>query len=77
MPSGYNMANSAGGQGLASVAAQQGFARGAAMQEQTHHQAQIDMGMKAGLGGRIRDVWKSMFFALDLLRWRMAVLQAL
>lgn len=28
------------------------------MQEQTHHQAQIEIGMKAGLGGRIRDVWK-------------------
>lgn len=47
------------GQGLASVAAQQGFARGAAMQEHTAHQADAaSMGMKSGAAGRIREVWR-------------------
>ncbi|KAK5119970.1 hypothetical protein LTR85_007046 [Meristemomyces frigidus] len=47
------------GQGLASVAAQQGFARGAAMQEHTHQEAAAaSMGLKAGAVGRIREVWR-------------------
>ena len=50
-----------GGQGLASVAAQQGFARGAAMQEHAGHAAAAGgdptLAMKAGAGGRIREVW--------------------
>jgi len=47
------------GQGLASVAAQQGFARGAAMQEHTHQEAAAaSMGLKSGALGRIREVWR-------------------
>lgn len=47
------------GQGLASVAAQQGFARGAAMQEHSAHQLEVaSMDTKAGAQGRIRQVWK-------------------
>lgn len=47
------------GQGLASVAAQQGFARGAAMQEHSAHQLEVaSMDPKGGLTGRIRQVWK-------------------
>ncbi|EMC97092.1 hypothetical protein BAUCODRAFT_67865 [Baudoinia panamericana UAMH 10762] len=47
------------GQGLASVAAQQGFARGAAMQEHTHQaEAAASMGLRGGAPGRIREVWK-------------------
>ena len=53
-----------GGQGLASVAAQQGFARGAAMQEHAGHAAAAAAGegglaaMKSGAMGRIREVWR-------------------
>lgn len=46
------------GQGLASVAAQQGFARGAAMQEHTHQAAAASMGIKGGPNARVREVWK-------------------
>lgn len=46
------------GQGLASVAAQQGFARGAAMQEHTHQAEAAGMAMKSGASGRIREVWR-------------------
>ncbi|KAK3717780.1 CCR4-NOT core DEDD RNase subunit [Vermiconidia calcicola] len=47
------------GQGLASVAAQQGFARGAAMQEHSHAAAEAGLaGVKAGAMGRIREVWR-------------------
>jgi hypothetical protein len=47
------------GQGLASVAAQQGFARGAAMQEHTAHQLEAaSMDSKSGANGRIRQVWR-------------------
>lgn len=47
------------GQGLASVAAQQGFARGAAMQEHTAHQLEAaTMDSKSGAQGRIRQVWR-------------------
>ncbi|KAK4926343.1 CCR4-NOT core DEDD RNase subunit [Elasticomyces elasticus] len=46
------------GQGLASVAAQQGFARGAAMQEHTHQAEAASMGLKSGATGRIREVWR-------------------
>ncbi|KXL50757.1 hypothetical protein M433DRAFT_53876, partial [Acidomyces richmondensis BFW] len=51
------------GQGLASVAAQQGFARGAAMQEHTHQEAAAaaaaaSLGGKPGAIGRIREVWR-------------------
>ncbi|KAK3075232.1 CCR4-NOT core DEDD RNase subunit [Teratosphaeriaceae sp. CCFEE 6253] len=45
------------GQGLASVAAQQGFARGAAMQEHTHQAEAASLGLKSGAPGRIREVW--------------------
>lgn len=51
-----------GGQGLASVAAQQGFARGAAMQEHAGHAAAAGgdptLALKANAGGRIREVWR-------------------
>jgi hypothetical protein len=47
------------GQGLASVAAQQGFARGAAMQEHTAHQLEAaSMDSKSGANSRIRQVWR-------------------
>lgn len=47
------------GQGLASVAAQQGFARGAAMQEHGNQQAEAALaGVKSGAMGRIREVWR-------------------
>lgn len=47
------------GQGLASVAAQQGFARGAAMQEHSAHQLEAaTMDPKSGAAGRIRQVWR-------------------
>lgn len=48
------------GQGLASVAAQQGFARGAAMQEHQHAQSISENmgGIKNGAMGRIREVWR-------------------
>ena len=47
------------GQGLASVAAQQGFARGAAMQEHSNHANEAGLpGMKSGLNSRIREVWR-------------------
>jgi len=46
------------GQGLASVAAQQGFARGAAMQESTHQAEAASMGIKSGAVGRIKEVWR-------------------
>lgn len=46
------------GQGLASVAAQQGFARGAAMQESTHAADAASLGLKSGANGRIREVWR-------------------
>jgi CCR4-NOT transcription complex subunit 7/8 len=47
------------GQGLASVAAQQGFARGAAMQEHSHAAAEAGLGgVKSGMIGRIREVWR-------------------
>ncbi|KAK4569943.1 CCR4-NOT core DEDD RNase subunit [Recurvomyces mirabilis] len=46
------------GQGLASVAAQQGFARGAAMQEHSHQAEAASMGLKSGAQGRIREVWR-------------------
>ncbi len=47
------------GQGLASVAAQQGFARGAAMQEHSHAAAEAGLlGVKSGAMGRIREVWR-------------------
>lgn len=60
------------GQGLASVAAQQGFARGAAMQEHSAHQLEVaTMDAKAGATGRIRQVWK------QNLEQEMAVLRQL
>ena len=60
------------GQGLASVAAQQGFARGAAMQEHSAHQLEAaTMDAKAGATGRIRQVWK------QNLEQEMAVLRQL
>ncbi|KAK5109440.1 hypothetical protein LTR62_006999 [Meristemomyces frigidus] len=46
------------GQGLASVAAQQGFARGAAMQDHAHQAEAASMGLKTGAQGRIREVWR-------------------
>lgn len=47
------------GQGLASVAAQQGFARGAAMQEHTAHQLEAaSLDSKSGANSRIRQVWR-------------------
>lgn len=47
------------GQGLASIAAQQGFARGAAMQEHSAHQVEVaSMDAKSGAQGRIRQVWR-------------------
>lgn len=47
------------GQGLASVAAQQGFARGAAMQEHSAHQLEAaTMDNKTGANSRIRQVWR-------------------
>ena len=52
----------AGGTGLASHAAQMGFARGAQMQKQQLHQAhdgRLALETKAGaVKTRIRDVWK-------------------
>lgn len=47
------------GQGLASVAAQQGFARGAAMQEHSAHQLEAaSLDNKSGANSRIRQVWR-------------------
>jgi CCR4-NOT transcription complex subunit 7/8 len=46
------------GQGLASVAAQQGFARGAAMQDHAHQAEAANLGLKSGAQGRIREVWR-------------------
>lgn len=46
------------GQGLGSQAAQEGFARGAAMQAHGHHIDAAGMGMKTGAAARIREVWK-------------------
>ncbi|WPG97316.1 Hypothetical protein R9X50_00009000 [Acrodontium crateriforme] len=46
------------GQGLGSVAAQQGFARGAAMQEHTQQADAAGMGLKHGAASRIREVWR-------------------
>ena len=47
------------GQGLASVAAQQGFARGAAMQEHSAQQLEVgSLDSKSGAQGRIRQVWR-------------------
>lgn len=53
-----------GGTGLASQAAQMGFARGAQMQQQQHaqhgHEGHLSIEVKAGSGkSRIRDVWKN------------------
>lgn len=59
------------GQGLASVAAQQGFARGAAMQEHNAHQLEASLESKSGATGRIRQVWR------HNLEQEMAVLRAL
>ncbi|OQO04788.1 hypothetical protein B0A48_09712 [Cryoendolithus antarcticus] len=60
------------GQGLASVAAQQGFARGAAMQEHNAHQLEAaSMDTKSGAAGRIRQVWR------QNLDQEMALLRAL
>jgi CCR4-NOT transcription complex subunit 7/8 len=46
------------GQGLASVAAQQGFARGAAMQEHSHAAEAGLLAAKSGPVARIREVWR-------------------
>lgn len=49
-----------GGSGLASEAAFRGFAHGAALQQQQAHQAEAaQMGIKTGVAGRIREVWRS------------------
>lgn len=51
-----------GGSGLASEAAFRGFAHGAALQQQQAHQQEAaQLGLKSGLGGRIRDVWAPNF----------------
>lgn len=50
-----------GGTGLASHAAQLGFAHGAALEQQRSHEASSAMSGAAnkGMGGRMREVWKS------------------
>lgn len=51
-----------GGSGLASEEAFRGFARGAAIQQQQAHQAEVaQLGMKTGMAGRIREVWATNF----------------
>ncbi|EAA61814.1 hypothetical protein AN7628.2 [Aspergillus nidulans FGSC A4] len=59
---GFGAAGDGGGTGLASHAAQMGFARGAQMQQQQLHQAHDGRFTLEGKGGgvktRIRDVWK-------------------
>ncbi|RDW74466.1 CCR4-NOT core DEDD family RNase subunit POP2 [Aspergillus mulundensis] len=59
---GFGAAADGGGTGLASHAAQMGFARGAQMQQQQLHQAHDGRftleGKGAGVKTRIRDVWK-------------------
>jgi len=54
----YGTAGLGGGSGLASDEAYQGFARGAAIQQQqAQHAEAARLGLKPGVQGRIRDVW--------------------
>lgn len=65
---GGNFSN-AGGQGLASYAAQQGFAHGAALQQHAQDQANQQPGAKGGMTTRIREVWRSnLAQEIDILR---------
>lgn len=58
-----------GGSGLASHAAQIGFANGAAMQQQAHSVVSEPAGRNMSNKGRIRDVWKSnLAEEMDVLR---------
>jgi hypothetical protein len=72
---GFGGAADGGGTGLASHAAQMGFARGAQMQQQQLHQAHDGRftleGKAGGVKTRIRDVWK------HNLAQEMAVLRSL